>query len=580
MKENLKRKKDRVIVPKNYFILTFAIFAFLFLCYCSYAIFSVSIEKKGVLNIITGNLYTTLTSADLTDNRITVPAYTSQNITITLENINALDAKFNLYYTMSPYVSDQVTVGYLTNTAAVPPAAIGDTIMKYGSSSNQKIFTVRIENKSTGAITIEFGSRVGLTNNNLTLPTDAYAITQAIAPPTLMDSLKENTIGEAVLSINSGTGVGIFQGTNPNNYVWYSGMLWRAYKFDNDGVYLVTDDNVSFFAYHNSASTWSESFVKAWLDNYFYPRLSSNRSNLLTPTEICADIMVSSYTQCNTKVSTSAGLLSLSDYNLSKNGEVTYLNNGTPWYTSSQCSSGSSRIWAIASDGVITDSSVSTTLNIPYGIRPTIKVKKTIGTISGIGTKTDPYRLEQDDYQKPGANLSTINNGEYITYDNKLWRMTDVTALRAIYDGPKLTNNLSFGTTVAFGSSSIKTNLNGMVSSAEIASYPSWYQTVYNGGNPITTSLSTTGTMTVSPVGLCRIGELFCAVRKDNAYSFWTLTPYTEQTGTGQWTMSMTGGSVTGVTSTNSAAPRPVIAFNNQKITGGQGTLEHPYTID
>ena len=99
-KETFKDWLKRFVTIKHAYLLLLVVIS-IGICgvYFSYALFSVSVEKKGALNIVTGNLYTYLTSDALnSSNRITVAGSTTTTFDIVLENNNSVDAKFNLYY--------------------------------------------------------------------------------------------------------------------------------------------------------------------------------------------------------------------------------------------------------------------------------------------------------------------------------------------------------------------------------------------------------------------------------------------------------------------------------------------------
>ena len=58
-------------------------------------------------------------------------------------------------------------------------------------------------------------------------------------------------------------------GTDPNNYIWYSGKLWRAVSIDPDdnSVKLVTQWNISAISYNESNAAFEGSYMEAWLND-------------------------------------------------------------------------------------------------------------------------------------------------------------------------------------------------------------------------------------------------------------------------------------------------------------------------
>ena len=58
-------------------------------------------------------------------------------------------------------------------------------------------------------------------------------------------------------------------GEEPDNYIWYSGKLWRAVLVNNEEktVKLVTQWNISAISYDNDSSAFEESYMKSWLND-------------------------------------------------------------------------------------------------------------------------------------------------------------------------------------------------------------------------------------------------------------------------------------------------------------------------
>ena len=53
-------------------------------------------------------------------------------------------------------------------------------------------------------------------------------------------------------------------GINPNNYIWYSGNLWRAVSIDpsDNSVKLVTSSNISSIPYDDDSSAFEQSYME------------------------------------------------------------------------------------------------------------------------------------------------------------------------------------------------------------------------------------------------------------------------------------------------------------------------------
>ena len=59
----------------------------------------------------------------------------------------------------------------------------------------------------------------------------------------------------------------IFKGKNINNYVLYSGLLWRVVGTDNKNVRMVRDSNDTILVYGINTN-YNNSYVSKWLENY------------------------------------------------------------------------------------------------------------------------------------------------------------------------------------------------------------------------------------------------------------------------------------------------------------------------
>lgn len=181
---------------------------------------------------------------------------------------------------------------------------------------------------------------------------------------------------------------------NPiNNYIWYSGFLWRIMGINADGtVRMIVDENVTSIPWgaEDTAEDWDGSHAKEWLNDYFYNRLKGNDiiTNQIWCSEITTDIS-SARTTCTTNLSTEpakVGLISLDEYNLAGSA-TSYLNiKQNQWMITPYSSSSA---WVVNNHG----SSGTTTVTLAYGLRPVIVVNSNVTIISGNGTWSNPYEI-------------------------------------------------------------------------------------------------------------------------------------------------------------------------------------------
>ena len=343
-----------------------------------------------------------------------------------------------------------------------------------------------------------------------------------------------------------------------NNYLWYSGKLWRIVSIDKDSnIKLVTQGNMTTLNWNTSSSTnYSASQIRTWLKNEFLPTLY-DAENLLANEEWDYTTYTSFPTKKNTDNSTKltgenaekVGLLNIYDFMMtggtSSSGTNTFLNNGYSWWTMSPTSG--TNLWFVFYSSSPANN-YSPTFRV--GVRPAVNLKSGIALLGGTGTKSDPYTIEGD---KLGGTTSELLSdrisGEYIKFNNTKYRIVGFETI----NGQKLTkvtmadysvNKNTLTTSIAFGSSSSDLTYN---TSTGIGKYMyNWYNgtsinTTYKNmiatdgikwyTGPVTTDYtkSKTGTTVVTPIGLGYYGEMFSSQFGDgynSSVNIWLITRY------------------------------------------------------
>ena len=366
-----------------------------------------------------------------------------------------------------------------------------------------------------------------------------------------------NNIGDNGNTYDDGEDTFII-GTDPNNYIWYSGKLWRAVSVNNEAktVKLVTQWNISSINYSNGSTAFEGSYMEMWLNDTtvdgFLGNLRDYEKFIVTDAKWDATMDnrdLGSITRPNGEsVSTNAvGLLNIYEYQSSNNGGTNgYLNNRLLWYT---LTSDSSNILAINISGYVNN-------NYLYsgGVRPSINLKSNVKIVNGDGTIDNPYRLEGDnDTNLSGTKLNTRYSGEYIKFgigENNLYRivshetdgLTKITSAEPLKDSGTFKTS-AFGSNATFSSTStIGSFLNGDYLTDYVGSSYSnmiednmtWYLgTVGNRKNyklakyVDETGSTLTSNITIAKVGLLRLGEQMAGQfdRYVNNIDYWTLTP-------------------------------------------------------
>ena len=400
-------------------------------------------------------------------------------------------------------------------------------------------------------------------------------------------------------------------GTDPNNYIWYSGKLWRAVSIDpsDNSVKLVTQWNISTLPYNAENNTaFQGSYMEQWLNDTsvdgFLGNLREPDKFIKTDSVWNATLTTATTKPAKTTMVTDAvGLLNIYEYTMShENATVStgYLNNGLYWWTLTPYST--SYVRSVYNDGT----SYSNSQADSSGPRPSINLKSAVKIIDGDGTADNPYRLQGDNDISTGALLSTRYSGEYIKFgtgENNLYRIvshengsgTKITSTIPLKDSGS-SKSIKFGSDTTFSKeNTIGTFLNGdyLTSGTYLTSdqvnmienNTTWYLgTVGSGANyklakyQDTTGSNLTTSTTTAKVGLLRIGELMAGQfdKYGNTTTYWILTPFdifnvrsVDDFGSSYY------GSPSGLTGS-----RPSMNLKSTvKIVSGTGTKSDPFVI-
>lgn len=233
------------------------------------------------------------------------------------------------------------------------------------------------------------------------------------------------TLDKNITTINEGLykedNVYRYIGNNLNNYVIYSGRLWRIVSAEDNKVKLITEDPQTSLVWSINTN-YENSYVRSWLNDEdnelksFYESLSNN--SYIVNTKTCIDVVSEDSLKCEQVVEDKVGLLSAYEYRKA-GGEESYLNIGEYWWTSN--TDKDNVAWYVYSKGSLNNTSYSGTTYYSYGVRPTITLNGDIEVIRGNGTKETPYLLD-----KTTENiLNKKYVGEYLNYSGYTWRIIE-----------------------------------------------------------------------------------------------------------------------------------------------------------
>ena len=480
------------------------------------------------------------------------------------------------------------------------------------AGSNYRIATGSLEAGGSVTYTLYVWIREGVGNDVLNKHYHGKIVVNGVnvSGDPVSDTILAN-VGDKGSTYDDGVDTFI-TGTDPNNYIWYSGKLWRAVLVNNEEktVKLVTQWNISSIAYDYDSSAFDGSYMEDWLNDTsvdgFLGNLRDYEKFIVTDAVWDAtmdDTDLESITRPNgtTTVTDAVGLLNMYEYRSSYTGTTFsngYLNNGLWWWTLTPYST---------SDVRFVDYSGSAYFDPSFdaiGVRPSINLKSSVKIVDGDGTIDNPYRLNGDnDTDLSGTLLSSRYSGEYIRFgndENNLYRivshetkgLTKITSAEPLKSSGTFITS-AFGSNTSFSSSNtIGAFLNGdYLTNYVDSSYSSmiednttWYLgtvrsgTSYKLAKYTDTNMSGYAKSTNAKVGLLRLGELMSGQfdRYGNNIDYWTLTPYS----TSYVHRVSNYGYARGNSSTTSRGVRPSINLkSNVQIVNGDGTLNSPFEI-
>ncbi len=217
-----------------------------------------------------------------------------------------------------------------------------------------------------------------------------------------------------------------YKGTDVNNYVYYSGRLFRIIDINN-GIRMIEEDTSTNLVW-TFDSDYKDSYIKKWLDNYL--NTLKNYDLYLEKNKWCNEAINLDEYQCDDEIEDYVGLLSIGDY-LQAGGNNSYLNNETYFWTLNQDKD--KNVFYINNEGNINNISKKDEMYFSYGIRPVITIKEDISIASGEGTKEDPFIIEE----LGNALLRDNSIGSFVKYNGDSYRILNVDdkGISLIYDG-------------------------------------------------------------------------------------------------------------------------------------------------
>ena len=214
-----------------------------------------------------------------------------------------------------------------------------------------------------------------------------------------------------------------YKGEVDDNYILYSGMLFRISVIDNEGnIRIVSQDNVTML-YSGLEKGFNDSYVNKWLNEFeeentgkYYKVLYNNE--ILADTYVCMDSIddLTNITCEEKKNDYKVTLMSLYDYRMA-GGKASYLNNGES-YSFITNNSKNQNYYATA-DGEI---AISTKNSRISNVRPVITLLADTELLSGNGSIDEPYIVEKHDIKT----LKDVYVNNIVKFGDKTFKVIEL----------------------------------------------------------------------------------------------------------------------------------------------------------
>lgn len=196
----------------------------------------------------------------------------------------------------------------------------------------------------------------------------------------------------------------IYKYNTTENYLWYSGQLWRILKINEDKtIDIILEDSITLL----NSNYDNEDYINNYI-NEFYENLDKE---YLVDIEYCDDTIDNiEQIECKNTKKSKITLLNMYTYN-KIGGKSSYLNDGESYWMINKDSLNNN--WFINNDGSLSLKND----NKPFGIKVVVRLKNEINLIEGNGTINNPYIVKKSE---------TMSIGEYIKFNDELFRIINI----------------------------------------------------------------------------------------------------------------------------------------------------------
>ena len=397
----------------------------------------------------------------------------------------------------------------------------------------------------------------------------------------------------------------LFVGFPTNNYVEYSGILWRVVAIDQEGrITMIAQNDFTILPYNaNEDNTYKTSLIHRYLNpiegddssGTFYKLLNSPET-YLEKGPYCTDTLAaySEVLSCGTpETSEYVSLININQYILA-GGAESYLNTGNYYWSLTGITGSANTFYVFPKGGIGSDSHGVADAD-SYGVRPVITLKANLKIVSGSGIADNPYSIDDETFSSKDTNyLNKAKLTKYVNYGGHTWQvigndengstkliMTDV--IRDADNKPvtMVYGNVSYSATETTVGSYLNNDFLNTLDKPEYLSEGNFYNGGYNYGSGYAIE-SVRATSDVAKIGIPSFYDPlttnFINPGEGNGddVAYWT-SNYRAQSMI--WVVRGTDWIMADFYS-GSYAVRPVIYLKDTIIiSGGIGTESNPYTV-
>lgn len=374
-----------------------------------------------------------------------------------------------------------------------------------------------------------------------------------------------------------------YKGNVDDNYIEYSGILYRIIGIDNENNVKAVSDKVVTLMYSGLEKGFSKSYVNKWLNKSdtehsgIYKNTMYGSEEYLSYTYMCNDVIddLANITCEENTNDYEMTLLSLYDY-ANAGGKESYLNNGESFYLSTLDSNKGN--YFITESGEVGINKITSKV---YGVRPVITFTGKTKLISGNGTKNEPYQIESHDIN----NINDVYVGDIIKFNDSTYKVVskDEKGIRAALNGVLTIDGKEITRKFSNNNSRLSANSGNLGRYLNIDYYQSMDNKDYLVGNYWYVSTQTLNNLDYSKVydsktflriGILGLSDLFI----NEVNNVFTITRGIESDDV--ILVLNKDGNIYSDLVTSSYNIRPVFNFKkNIEIKSGKGTVDSPYVL-